>query len=120
MKAYKDSNGTPLLFRPELNMVRFLKSCERLSLPSFDPNELLELIKKFILIEKDWIPTRLDSSLYLRPFAMSMGANLGVEKSTKSAIYITASPVTSYFKKGQEIKLKVDETYERGTPHNAA
>lgn len=31
---------------------------------------------------------------------MSMGANLGVEKSTLSAIYITASPVTSYFTEG--------------------
>lgn len=51
---------------------------------------------------------------------MSMGANLGVEKTTKSCILLTACPVTSYFKEGEQIKLKVDETYERGTPHNAA
>lgn len=32
---------------------------------------------------------------------MSTGANLGVEKSNRSCIILTASPVTSYFKEGQ-------------------
>lgn len=33
MKAYKDRQGQIRLFRPDMNMKRFYRSCERLTLP---------------------------------------------------------------------------------------
>ena len=57
MKAYKDKNGKIRLFRPEMNMNRFLKSCKRLMLPDFDKAELLECIKAFVKQDSRWIPS---------------------------------------------------------------
>jgi branched-chain amino acid aminotransferase len=57
MKAYKDGEGKIRLFRPDMNMSRFLKSCERLMLPSFDKGELLECIKQFTKVDSRWIPS---------------------------------------------------------------
>ena len=88
MKAYKDKNGIfdqlrykvapPTnylhhllgkirLFRPLENMKRFDKSCNRLTLPTFNHQELLECIKKLIMVDKDWIPNERGYSLYIRP-----------------------------------------------------
>jgi len=119
MKAYRDKKGKIRLFRPEKNVERFLSSCERVTLPSFCEKELLELIKTFTLYEKDWVSEDQSSSLYLRPFAISMANYLGVEVPNKAAIYLTATPVSSYFG-STDIKLMVDETYWRGSPKGAS
>ena len=77
MKAYKDKKGTIRLFRPDMNMSRFLKSCQRLMLPSFDRGELLECIKKFVKTDSRWIPSERGYSLYLRPTAIATQESLG-------------------------------------------
>ena len=48
MKAYKGSNGDLRLFRPERNIDRFLRSCEKVGLPQFDKEEFLSLLKAFV------------------------------------------------------------------------
>ncbi|KAL9715595.1 branched-chain-amino-acid transaminase bat2 [Leucoagaricus gongylophorus] len=52
LKAYIGPDGEVRLFRPEKNMQRLVKSAARVSLPSFDPDALLTLIKRLVLIEK--------------------------------------------------------------------
>ena len=46
MKAYRGVDGRIRLFRPDLNMKRMNTSAERSCLPTFDPDELLECIKR--------------------------------------------------------------------------
>ena len=67
MKAYKDKEGKLRLFRPDLNMNRFLHSSKRLGLPAFDKKELLECIKQLVKLDNRWIPTERGYSLYIRP-----------------------------------------------------
>ncbi|KAF8824975.1 hypothetical protein HHX47_DHR7000535 [Lentinula edodes] len=67
MKAYIGPDGAPRLFRPEKNMARLARSAERLALPPFNPNALLELIKKLVAIDQRWIPDIEGYSLYIRP-----------------------------------------------------
>ncbi|KAF9235840.1 aminotransferase [Melanogaster broomeanus] len=67
MKAYLGPDGKARLFRPELNMRRLERSAARLALPPFDGDDVLELIKRFVEIEKRWIPSLQGYSLYLRP-----------------------------------------------------
>ena len=83
MKAYKDSSNQCRLFRPEMNMSRFLKSAQRLSLPSFDPEELLKCIKELVKLDSDWIPKEKGYSLYIRPTLISTEPTLGVASPTK-------------------------------------
>ena len=38
----------------------------------FNPDNLLECMKKFIIKEKRWVSDKAGFSLYIRPFALSM------------------------------------------------
>ena len=60
-------DGEPRLFRPDKNMARLQRSVERLALPPFSGEALVTLIKKLVVVDKRWIPTALDTSLYIRP-----------------------------------------------------
>ena len=118
MKAYRNKKEVRL-FRPEQNMLRLLESAKRLSFPAFDPSELLKVLEQFVLVEKEWIPTRSGTSLYLRPMMMSMTNFLGVHAAEDIAIYVMACPVDKYFS-SDKLNLKVYEDYWRGTPKSAA
>lgn len=76
MKAYKDQQGKIRLFRPDCNMDRFNESMQRLSMPSIDKTNLLECIKKLLIIEESWIPHQDGYSVYIRPTAIGSNANL--------------------------------------------
>jgi branched-chain amino acid aminotransferase len=119
MKAFKGPKNELRLFRPEKNIDRFLLSCDKISLPQFDKEELLSLIKSYVRLEHRWIPTKPGCSLYLRPMAMSMTNKLGVHKPSSGSIFVMACPVGSYFKPGQQTKLLIDESFHRNTDKNS-
>ena len=50
-----------------MNMARMQRSRDRLSLPAFDTNQLLDLIKKLVALESRWVPRVAGHSLYIRP-----------------------------------------------------
>ena len=56
MKAYKNANSQINLFRPDRNMARLNKSATRIALPTFEPNAMINLISKFVDMEKRFIP----------------------------------------------------------------
>ena len=56
MKAYKNSEGTIRLFRPDKNMARLNGSSTRIALPNFNGEKLVELIKSFVKLDERFIP----------------------------------------------------------------
>lgn len=63
------------MFRPELNMQRFVNSARRLALPDFSGKELLECIKELLKVDAAWIPEGKGYSLYIRP--LLIGTQVG-------------------------------------------
>ncbi|KAI8923509.1 aminotransferase [Entophlyctis helioformis] len=117
LKAYKDKQGRIRLFRPDMNITRFLKSCKRLTLPSFDKEELLTLIKQYVKTEQSWIPSERGYSLYLRPTAIATQESLGVGPSNRSLVFVIASPVGPYYKTGfSAVSLYASKEYVRAWP----
>ena len=57
LKAYRRPDGNVQLFRPWENIKRLNASAERLSLPQVDEAFALEALKKFVALEKDWVPS---------------------------------------------------------------
>ncbi|KAG0006241.1 branched-chain-amino-acid aminotransferase [Modicella reniformis] len=100
MKAYKDKAGKTRLFRPDMNMKRFNKSATRIALPSFENDELKELIGEFLKVDERWIPKGRGYSLYLRPTLIGTQESLGVGASDKAMLFVIASPVGPYFPSG--------------------
>jgi len=118
MKAYRGVDGQVRLFRPSLNMDRMNMTAERSCLPNFDPNQLLECIRKLIVIDLDWVPSSLSSSLYIRPTMIGTESTLGLGPSTEATLFVILSPVGSYFSsKGiKPVNLLCDPSFVRATP----
>ncbi|KAJ3330714.1 branched-chain-amino-acid aminotransferase [Blyttiomyces sp. JEL0837] len=117
MKAYKDKNGKIRMFRPDMNMKRLLRSCERLTLPSFEPTELLECIKELLRVDDRWIPSERGYSLYIRPTVIATQESLGVGPSSKALLFVITCPVGPYYKTGfAAVSLSATSHYVRAWP----
>ncbi|OZJ03108.1 hypothetical protein BZG36_03375 [Bifiguratus adelaidae] len=117
MKAYKDKDGKIRLFRPDMNMKRMNKSAARITLPTFDGDEFLALIKKFVKEDAKWIPNERGYSLYLRPTMIGTQESLGVGPSSRALLYCIACPVGPYYKSGfNAVKLLATTEFVRAWP----
>lgn len=103
-----------LLFRPDMNIARFNKSCARLCIPTVDPDLFMEQMCKLIRLERDWIPRTHGTSLYVRPTIIATDPFIGVRPSKKYLFYIILSPVGAYYPEGfNPVKIVVTDKYVR-------
>ncbi len=114
MKAFKDQEGVPQLFRPEQNYERFNKSAWRMGMPELPAELFFDAIKTLVNLDEAWIPTIEGSSLYVRPFMMAMDKHIGVKPTSEFQFMIITSPCGSYFDK--PVKVLVADTYVRAFP----
>ena len=92
-------------------------SHKQLALPAFDPNEMVECLKKLMEVEKDWIPKRDMHSLYIRPTSISMENTFEIGAHKKAKVFIVNSPVGPYYPRGfVPVKLLCDTKYIRAWP----
>lgn len=114
IKAYKDPEGNPVIFRPHDNWKRFNRSAERLGMPYVPEDVFMEGMRQLIELDKDWIPDGNGTSLYIRPFMMAMDEFIGIKPTTKFRFMIISSPAGPYYAK--PVSIYVDETYVRAFP----
>ena len=111
MKATLGKNEVPLLFRPEENAKRMNFSADRMGMPFFPEDLFVEALKKFVAIEKNWIPTQEGSALYLRPFMYADEPFIGMRAATSFKFIVMASPAGPFF--SRKIKLYAEKKYVR-------
>jgi branched-chain amino acid aminotransferase len=111
MKATKGEDGTPLLFRPEMNAHRLNKSAVRMAMPQIPEELFLQALDELIAIDHHWIPTVEDSSLYIRPYMFANDPFVGVRPSDTYRFIIFTAPVGAYY--SNAVKLLVSEKYIR-------
>nr|WP_279384211.1 aminotransferase class IV [Geotalea toluenoxydans] len=117
MKAYRWSDGSIALFRPEMNARRFNVSADRLCMPQIPEELFLQGIKELVQLEKDWVPSAEGTSLYIRPAMIAVEPVLGVHPSDHYYFFVILSPVGAYYASGfNPIKLLVEDRYVRATP----
>jgi branched-chain amino acid aminotransferase len=114
IKAYKDSDGNAFIFRPIDNYRRFNISAERLKMPPVPEEIFMEGMRLLVDIDKNWIPTEDDHSLYIRPFMFSTEATLGVKPSNSYKFLIILSPTGPYYSK--PMRIYVEEKFSRAAP----
>lgn len=114
MKAYRTADGAIQLFRPEENFRRLNESCDRLVIPRLDEKLLLESLMQLVELEKDWVPSAPDTSLYIRPFIISNQVVIGVHPSASYIYCVIFSPSGAYYKGGlNPVKIYVETKYVR-------
>lgn len=111
MKAYKDSNDDVFLFRPMENVKRLNISAKRLAIPEIPEDYFMEGLKALLDLEKDWIPTKEGSSLYLRPFVFATGEGFHASPSNAYKFILACAPSGPYF--SGKVKVLIEETYSR-------
>ncbi|MBQ7499430.1 MAG: branched-chain amino acid aminotransferase [Clostridia bacterium] len=109
LKAYRREDGKVQMFRPIENIRRMNNSAERLCLPQLDEDFGMEILKTFVSLEKDWVPSDPGTSLYLRPFLFGNDPHLGVHAVNRSMFVLIASPSGSYYKEGiNPVKIMIE------------
>src|SRR5690348_3115733 len=68
LKAYRNEDGSVTSFRPEANARRFRDSAARMAMPAVSDQMFVGAIDELVKIDREWVPTDPDGSLYLRPF----------------------------------------------------
>jgi branched-chain amino acid aminotransferase len=114
LKAYKTGDGRVVMFRPDQNMARMNKSCERMCIPPIDEKEMISAIAELVRTDSAWVPSAPGTSLYIRPFILADEAFLGVHPSNSFIFATILSPVGAYFKGGlAPVKIYVEDKYVR-------
>src|SRR5690242_18184474 len=114
IKAYKDQDGNPFIFRPYDNFQRFNISAERMQMPTVPEEIFMEGMKQLVALDKNWIPHRPDHSLYIRPFMFSSDEVIGVKPSENYKFLILLSPTGPYYV--APMRIYVEEQYVRAVP----
>lgn len=114
LKAYKSADGRVLLFRPEMNARRFANSNRRLCMPVVAEEDFVQAITELVKVEKDWIPAKEGTSLYIRPVMFADDNGLGVHEAARYKFLIILSPVGAYYASGlKPVKIFVEDELVR-------
>ncbi|OUQ76158.1 branched-chain amino acid aminotransferase [Flavonifractor sp. An100] len=110
LKAYRTADGTIQLFRVKDNIERMNNSAERMCLPTIPEELALVGITELVKMEKDWVPSEKDTSLYIRPFMIGLDAALGVHASHHCQYIVIVCPVGAYYPEGlNPVKIYVED-----------
>lgn len=111
MKAYKDASGRALVFRPSDNWKRLNISGERMCMPHLPEEIFMEGLNTLIELDRNWIPEKEGSSLYIRPFMFSADEYVGIRPSINWTFMIILCPVGAYY--STPVKVKIETHYTR-------
>jgi len=111
IKAYKDREGNPFIFRPYDNFTRFNVSAERMCMPKVPEDIFIEGMRQLVALDKDWIPMKSDYSLYIRPFMFATDDVIGVRPAETYKFMILLSPTGPYY--SAPMRIYVEEKYTR-------
>ncbi|MGH8441056.1 MAG: branched-chain amino acid aminotransferase [Pseudomonas sp.] len=116
MKAYRCKDGSINLFRPDQNALRMQRSCDRLLMPQVPTEQFIDACKQVVKANERFIPPYGKGALYLRPFVIGVGDNIGVRTAPEFIFSIFAIPVGSYFKGGMTPHKFLISDYDRAAP----
>ncbi len=111
LKAYRGENGDVLVFRPQANAKRMIKSAERMCIPPVSEEMFMTSLTELLRLDTDWVPSKPGTSLYIRPVTFGMDPFIGIRPSDEYLFLIFTTPVGGYY--SEPIKVKVESHYTR-------
>ena len=118
LKAFRHDDGNIALFRMYKNVARMLQSSQLLSVPSFDPALLSQMIVDIVRRYAADVPTP-PGSMYIRPTHIGTEPAIGkaATPTLTSLLYVLLSPVGDYFAGGHRALRLLMEDNARCAPH---
>ena len=94
-----------------MNAKRFKESCERMCMPVIPEDVFIELVRKVVEVDAQWVPNREGYSLYIRPFLFATDEFIGIKPSDNYKFMIFTCPVGQYY--AEPLRVKIEEYYTR-------
>ena len=117
LKAFRQRDGGIAVFRPDAHAARFRRSARRLALPELPEVTFIEAIELVLGLDRDWVPSAPEHSMYLRPFMFATEVTLSVHPSDRVEFLLIASPSGSYFPSGvKPVTVWLSEDFSRAAP----
>lgn len=117
LKAYRTKDGRIQLFRPDQNSKRLNNSCRRLLMPEIPEEKFIDACIQVVKANEAFVPPYgSGATLYLRPYVIGIGDNLGVKPATQYLFGVFCSPVGAYFKGGLAPVNFIVSDYDRAAP----
>ncbi|MFU8793712.1 MAG: branched-chain amino acid aminotransferase [Acholeplasmataceae bacterium] len=118
LKAYMRKDGKVQIFRVDENAKRFKRSCSYLLMPPVDESFFIDAVVKTVQKNLDFVPPYgSGGSLYIRPYMIGIGSNLGLRPSSRYLFGVVVTPVGNYFENGlTPVDLMVSK-YDRAAPN---
>jgi branched-chain amino acid aminotransferase len=114
LKAFRGTDGKVRLFRPQKHIERMNNSAKRMCIPAVDPDLALKALVDLVRVERDWVPSTIGTSLYVRPTIIASEPFLGVRPAKAYIFYVILSPVGTYYPEGMNpVKILVVDKYVR-------
>lgn len=118
LKAYRTKSGEIQLFRPNKNAKRMNDSCDRLLMPEIPEEQFIDACIQVIKANEDYVPPYgTGATLYLRPFMIGVGDNIGLKPANKFIFSVFCIPVGPYFKGGMKPVNFMVSDYDRAAPN---
>lgn len=101
LKAYRTKDGSIQLFRPDENAKRLNRSCARVLMPEVPVDKFIDACMQVVKANAHYVPPYgFGATLYLRPFVIGIGDNIGVRPAPEYLFGVFCLPVGAYFKGG--------------------
>ncbi|MEL6653642.1 MAG: branched-chain amino acid aminotransferase, partial [Bacteroidota bacterium] len=111
MKAHRNPEGEILLFRPDENFNRINYSAARMCMPQIPEEIFMDGLKQLINMDRKWVPTQEQGSLYIRPLYFATDEYIGVKASENYMLVIFTGPVGPYYP--EPVSLIVNPEFTR-------
>ncbi|SDK82653.1 branched-chain amino acid aminotransferase [Natronincola ferrireducens] len=118
LKAYRTKDGSIQLFRPDENAKRMQRSCQRILMPEVPVEKFVDACIQVVNANEAYVPPYgTGATLYLRPFMIGVGDNVGVKPAPEYLFVVFCVPVGPYFKGGMTpVNFTISE-YDRAAPY---
>ena len=118
LKAYRTKDGKIQLFRPNKNAQRLNSSLRKLLMPEISEEKFIDACMQVVKANEAYVPPYgTGGTLYIRPFVIGVGDNIGVKPAPEYIFSIFCVPVGAYFKDGLTPCNFMIADYDRAAPH---
>ncbi|MTI71952.1 MAG: branched-chain amino acid aminotransferase [Firmicutes bacterium] len=118
LKAYRTKDGKIQLFRPDENAKRMQNSCKRILMPEIPEQKFIDACIEVVKANEKYVPPYgSGATLYLRPFVIGVGHNLGVKPAPEYIFCVFCVPVGPYFKGGMTPVNFTIADFDRAAPY---
>lgn len=118
LKAYRRKDGSIQLFRPDQNAKRINESCRRVLMPEIPEEKFIDACIQVVKANEAYVPPYgTGATLYIRPFVIGVGHNIGVKPAPEYLFSVFCLPVGAYFKGDLAPVNFIVTDYDRAAPY---